>query len=128
MRQRRVRGDEGAAAVELALVLPLLLLLVFGIIEFGRVFNASIEMSGGAREGARAIVVGRSLTEASNIALAAAPTACGGGGCGVTTVNAPCTAGANVTFTIAQPWEIRIPFLPTTTFDLTRTAVMRCEG
>lgn len=45
--------EDGAAAVELALVLPLLLLLVFGIIDFGRLFNAQITLSAAAREGAR---------------------------------------------------------------------------
>lgn len=45
--------DRGAAAVEMALVLPILILFVFGIIDFSRVFNAEIQMSQGAREGAR---------------------------------------------------------------------------
>lgn len=49
--------DRGAAAVELALVLPLLLLLVFGIIDFSRAYNARITMSEAAAEGARALAV-----------------------------------------------------------------------
>lgn len=50
----RWRRDRGAAAVEAALVLPLLLLLVFGIIDFGRMLNAQIKVTEAAREGARA--------------------------------------------------------------------------
>jgi len=46
--------DRGAAAVEFALVLPLLLILIFGIIDFGRMLNAKITLSEAAREGARA--------------------------------------------------------------------------
>lgn len=38
----------------MALVLPLLLLLVFGIIDFGRALNTQITLTQGAREGARA--------------------------------------------------------------------------
>ena len=48
------RRDEGAAAVELALVLPVLLLVIFGIIDFGRMLNAQITVTEAAREGARA--------------------------------------------------------------------------
>jgi Flp pilus assembly protein TadG len=39
--------------VEFALVLPLLLLLVFGIIDFGRALNAQVTLTQAAREGAR---------------------------------------------------------------------------
>ncbi|WP_342672578.1 TadE family protein [Micromonospora mirobrigensis] len=49
----RCRADQGAAAVEMALVLPLLLLLVFGIIDFGRLLNQQITVTEAAREGAR---------------------------------------------------------------------------
>ncbi|MEV6600785.1 TadE family protein [Actinoplanes sp. NPDC051346] len=52
------RRDEGAAAVEMALVLPLLLLLLFGIIDFGRALNIQITLTEAAREGARATALG----------------------------------------------------------------------
>ena len=52
-----VTHDEGAAMVEFALVLPLLMLLVVGAIRFGLAFNAKIEMSGAARDAARYLVV-----------------------------------------------------------------------
>jgi hypothetical protein len=51
------RRDRGAAAVEMALVLPLLLMLVFGIIEFGLLLTAKIGVTEAAREGARAATV-----------------------------------------------------------------------
>ena len=57
---RRVCGrsqDRGAAAVEFALVVPLLLLLVIGIIDYGRFFFDSVSLRQGAREGARQAVV-----------------------------------------------------------------------
>lgn len=57
MRSRRGRGpataDRGAAAVEFALLLPLLLFIVFGIIDFGRALNAQVTLTQAAREGAR---------------------------------------------------------------------------
>ena len=45
--------DHGAAAVEMALVLPVLLFLLMGMIDFGRAYNAQIQLSAAAREGVR---------------------------------------------------------------------------
>jgi len=52
--------DRGAAAVEMALVMPLLILMVMGIIDFGRIFNGEIQLSQAAREGARVAALGKS--------------------------------------------------------------------
>jgi Flp pilus assembly protein TadG len=52
------KRNDGAALVEMALVLPLLLLLVFGIIEFGFMFRAYQAVGSVAREAARAGSVG----------------------------------------------------------------------
>jgi len=52
--KKRLRADfEGASAVEFALVLPVLLLLVFGVIYFGFAFNTKMTLTQSAREGAR---------------------------------------------------------------------------
>ena len=45
--------DRGAAAVEFALVVPLLILLIFGSIEFGLAVNARTMVGNAAREGVR---------------------------------------------------------------------------
>jgi hypothetical protein len=47
------RNERGVGLVEMAIVTPLLLLIVFGIIEFGSLYNNRIELSQGVREGAR---------------------------------------------------------------------------
>jgi Flp pilus assembly protein TadG len=52
-RDRQVGREHGAVAVEFALVVPLLLVLVFGIIEFGVVFANQISTRQGTREAAR---------------------------------------------------------------------------
>ena len=56
MRRARLRAGQetGAAAVEFALVVPLLLALVLGIIDYGLWFNDSLNLRQGVREGARA--------------------------------------------------------------------------
>ena len=55
---RRLRKSEGGAAlIEFALVVPILITLVMGIIEFGWIFNGYITLTGAAREGARLAVI-----------------------------------------------------------------------
>lgn len=50
--------DRGAAAVELALVLPIFLILIFGLIQYGWLFYQVQETSFAVREGARVAAVG----------------------------------------------------------------------
>ena len=47
------RGETGAAAVEFALVVPVLLAVVLGVLGFGRAFSTQIDLSNAAQEGAR---------------------------------------------------------------------------
>ena len=49
--------QRGAAMVEFAIVLPLLLILLFGIIEAAWAFNQQLKVRHGAREGARLVAV-----------------------------------------------------------------------
>jgi Flp pilus assembly protein TadG len=69
----RSARDRGAAAVEFALVLPLLLLLVFGIIDFGRALNAQLTLTQAAREGVRLAALGYPAADVQAQAQAAAP-------------------------------------------------------
>jgi len=55
---RRRSDQRGAAAVEFAVILPLLLTMLFGIIEMGFVFNRWITVTHAAREGVRRMSVG----------------------------------------------------------------------
>jgi Flp pilus assembly protein TadG len=65
------RSERGAAAVEFALVMPLLFLLVFGIIEFGFIFNKELSVTHSAREGARVYALNGSASAAKTFAEAA---------------------------------------------------------
>ena len=54
MRSRRfLHNEEGAAVVEFALVMPILALIIFGIIDFGRAFYTVNNIISAVREGAR---------------------------------------------------------------------------
>ena len=55
--RRRLKGEHGVAMVEFALVLPLLMLVLVGIFEFGRTFNYWIDATHLANEAARWAVV-----------------------------------------------------------------------
>ena len=55
----RLRDERGTAVVEMALVLPVLLLLVLGILDFGKAFNYWNDTNHLAAEGARFAAVNR---------------------------------------------------------------------
>jgi Flp pilus assembly protein TadG len=69
----RRRDERGAAMVEFAMILPLLVLLTFGIIEFGVAFNASSSISQASRAGGRTAAIFSTDPQLEyNAALAAA--------------------------------------------------------
>lgn len=61
----RLDGDRGASLVEFGIVAPLLLLLLFGVVEFGLLFGKKLDVSQGAREGARLAAVNYQATDGS---------------------------------------------------------------
>lgn len=76
MRARRIcRGDEGQAAVELALVLPLVALLLLAVAQVALVVRDQVLVVHAAREAARAAAVEPTLAAARRAALAGAPLA-----------------------------------------------------
>ena len=70
-------NDTGAAAVEFALVLPVLLMILFAITAYGVVFNNYIQLSNGVRAVSRVFAAGRGsttpLTTATNAFASSAP-------------------------------------------------------
>lgn len=72
---RHYEEEAGQALVEFAIVVPVLLLLVMGLIQFGFIFNGQIILTSAVREGARLAVVNtddndvKDRVEASAIAL-----------------------------------------------------------
>ena len=71
----RKHDQSGAAAVEFALVMPVLMVLVFGVISFGVIFAQKLALGNGAREAARyAVVEGRTCDQVEAAARDAANT------------------------------------------------------
>jgi Flp pilus assembly protein TadG len=120
----RVRRDEGGAAIiEFALVLPLVVLLLFGIVEFGRGYNARIQLTSAVREGARAAALGGdpvATTRGAATGLTATSIAVTSTGCA-----APATS---VTVSATYPFHYEIPLYGTGNFTLKASGVMRCGG
>jgi Flp pilus assembly protein TadG len=133
----RKRRDRGSAAVEFALVLPVLLLIVFGIIDFGRLLSAQITLTGAAREGVRLAALGYPNAAVQARVAAAAPDLSG-----ITvTVAQSCPPGAgptaNAQVDVSDPFSFITPIGAIASFfdvsgvgaplKLTAQGVMPCE-
>ena len=132
----RISREEGVAAVEFALILPVLALLLFGVLEFGRVWSQYQVFQGAAREGARCAAV--QATEFSDCEIqpsidnAAAPYDPPNAAVKIGGANRPagCTdadQGEDVQVSWVQPLNITIPFWNDVTVTPTIKAVFRCE-
>ena len=123
---------KGAAVVELAVVLPLLLTLVFGIIEFGWIFMVRETLVNASREGCRVAVLQGSIqqdvTDQVNASMA-------GAGLSNYTVQITSSTPSDPTETV----KVLIPYADvsllagyffggSTDFNLSATTVMRKEG
>ena len=128
-RPARLRGDaeSGAVAVEFALLLPMLLLVLFGIIDFGRAWNMQITLSHAAREGVRLAALSTGDPVARTQA-AAAP-AVTGIGVAVTSCPTPVDPARNAQVVASKTFTYVTPiggFLPTPT--IRGKGEMRCSG
>lgn len=65
-------SERGAAAVEFALLAPVLIMILLGIMEFGRAYNAQLSLTAAAREGVRVMAISNDQTSARTAAKNAA--------------------------------------------------------
>lgn len=123
------RQEKGQAVVELALLLPVLLLIFGGMIEFGRIFHSSLVVTAAGREGARAAAVGHGYDVISEKVAAASPSL-SGGDLEVTVEPASFGRGEMVTVTVAYDldlvWPVINLLLPDP-FPVRSSTVMRVE-
>jgi Flp pilus assembly protein TadG len=66
--RRGMRNRPGQSLVEFVLIAPLLLLLIFGLVEFARAWNIRHVVTDAAREGARNMAVDNGMTDAEVVA------------------------------------------------------------
>src|SRR5947208_5630625 len=131
------QGERGAVAVEFAIISTLLIMLLFGIVEFGIAFSKFEIYVGAAREGARYAAVQcvpDSTTGCTNALIAtkvtnaAAGYTIGGPGGTSPSESMACsgtTVGQSVTVSWVQPITISIPFWKAVTATSTIKAVFR---
>lgn len=120
-----LRSERGAAAVEFALVVPVLLALLLGIIEFGRAYNVQISLTHAARETARTMAINNVWNDAVAFGVDAAPSLDLEAG-DFTPSLATCTPGQQIQVTVTQDLETLTGI--TDGINLTGKAAMRCGG
>jgi Flp pilus assembly protein TadG len=121
----RLSTEGGQAAIEFALVLPLVLFVLFLIVEFGRVFNVYNDLNQMAADGARFAAVNQYPGDAELLKLGdttAAKTA----NINVCALTSTSAVGDTVRVTITTPITL-IGFLKIAGFSLKGTAEMRIE-
>lgn len=59
------KNKKGQAMVEIAIIIPILIIILMTIFEFGRIFNTYLIMTHASREGARSAALGSNDTEIS---------------------------------------------------------------
>lgn len=121
-RRSRTRDERGASAVEFALVLPILVLFLFGIITYGYMFSVRQALTQAAAEGARAAAVapaGESSTKAVaavNSALGGLNLTCGSGGLTCTPVAQTCDGDPCMRITVDYAYAanspVQFPLIP----------------
>lgn len=123
------RSEDGAVAAEFALLAPILILLLLGIVQFGLAMWRVSIVESAAREGARVASVGAPDTDVTTRVLAAAP-GFDPGELSVTTTG--CAAvGDDVTVTVVATGErlrISIPFWGEQDPTYSAVATFRCEA
>jgi Flp pilus assembly protein TadG len=130
MRQRL--GDQrGATAVEFAFIVPLLIMLVLGIAEFGRAFQVQATLSAAAREGVRVMAL-QNDPAAARAAVRDAATSLDpdirDAQIAITPASCPITGGTtHVHLTISYSMPYLTQFFGDG-IELTGTGVMRCNG
>lgn len=120
------RRERGSAVVEFALIVPILILIVLGIAEFGRAYQAQTMLSQAAREAARSMAINDDAALAKTTAVGYFP-ALGLTPGQIAVSPASCTAGQAVTITITQPFTFLTGMFGDN-INLTGTGSMRCNG
>jgi Flp pilus assembly protein TadG len=134
---RHPRRQDGQAVVEFVVILPVLLLVLMAIYQFGQVFVNYMDVTSAAREGARKAAVSRSAGACATIDSAATTAARGAASdlnqtnLGIS-ISRTCTAnayvqGSDVTVTATYPYSVSILGLVVSNGTLTSATTMRVE-
>jgi Flp pilus assembly protein TadG len=126
-----IRSERGQTAVEFAMVLPLLAVLLLAVIQLGIAFNNYVTLTDAARAGARKAIVSRlagGTTGDAEAAVRAAASDLDQTKLQVDVTAAGCsTAGAQSTLVAKYPYSVDLLGLVVKSGYLTSTMKERCE-
>lgn len=121
-------GERGATAIEVAIIFPLFLMLVFGLMWFGIGVSSKIGLGRAAREGARHLAITGDVAEAEQVARNAG---------GIADANEmtftstacpdPAAESDRAVMTLTYPFEYTIPLFGTRTVTMTSSSVAKCR-
>lgn len=130
-------SERGAVAVEFAILAPLLIMILLGIMEFGRAYNVQISLTNAAREGVRVMAINNS----ESTAKAAAKNVAGALNPGLTdekivfkyqttpaTTPVPTACAANVQVTVTIDHSLTTMTGIAGPFAMKGTGTMQCGG
>jgi Flp pilus assembly protein TadG len=124
-----MRSERGQSLVEFALALPILVLLLFAVIQFGIAFNNYVTLTDATRAGARKAAVGRQLSNPQSTTITAvrnSATDLRQSDLNVT-VSSTWLPGADVNVTATYPYTINLLGIPVKTGRLSSTTTERVE-
>jgi hypothetical protein len=121
-------SERGATAVELALVLPILVMLVFGMVEAARAYQAWESLTYASREKARSVALGSTssivivqddvpgLSLTQPVVVTRTP------------ASGACVLGTPVKVRLSHQMSYSVPLLPPRNITITGETSMRCGG
>jgi Flp pilus assembly protein TadG len=127
------RNEQGQTMTEFALVLPVLALLLFGVMQFGILFNNYVTLTDGVRAGARKAAVSRQASDPKGEAIAAVKKSAASlnwsapGATVTVTPNTPWAHGGEVTVHAEYPYSINLLGFVLASGQLKSTTVERVE-
>ena len=116
--------ERGSAVVEFALVVPLVLALVLGLVEVALVARSQMEVVNAAREGARAAAASPDPSDAVRATRASLGEA---GPSARVSVRRPDVVGGLAEVRVTLPYRVAAPFFGGVGIEITSRAVMRVE-
>ncbi len=130
--------ERGVSAVEFAVILSVLVILVFGAVEFGLALSKLEVLEAASREGGRHAALGLESADsirdlvvdaASGYTIEPGPIAIKVDGKNVSPSQKPCrdVPGNRVYVSWPQSFDLEVPFLPSWNISRTIQAVFRCE-
>jgi Flp pilus assembly protein TadG len=128
-RLKRIHDEQGQTMVEFTLVLPIVLLILFGVIQFGTAFNNYVSLTDAVRAGARTAAVSRLTSDPVGTTVAKVNAA--SGDLNVSQENVTVTSdwvhGDDVVVKATYPYSISLLGMVVASGQLTSTTTERVE-